>query len=97
MAHRIRAPTTTPDDVHSIPGAYRMKERNNSYRLSSEHSNEQTQNLVKIKNNHKACLMHNQLSADSSFPIPGKGKVLAHKGPQDDRRKGTTVSHPGYV
>lgn len=37
MAHRIRAPTTTPDDVHSIPGAYRVKERNDSYRLSSEH------------------------------------------------------------
>lgn len=81
MAHRIRAPTTnTPDDVHSIPGAYRVKKRNNSYRLSFEHmSNEHTQNLVKIKNNHKACLTHNQLSADSSFPIPGKGKVLAHK------------------
>lgn len=93
MAHRIRAPTTTPDDVHSIPGAYRVKERNNSYRLSSE----QTQNLVKIKNNHKACLTHNQLSADSSFPIPGKGKVLAHEGPQDNRRKGTPVSHPRYV
>ena len=38
MAHRIRAPTTnTPDDVHSIPGAYRVKKRNNSYRLSFEH------------------------------------------------------------
>lgn len=35
MAHWVRAPTT-PDDVHSIPGAYRVKERN-SYRLSSEH------------------------------------------------------------
>lgn len=79
-AHEIRAPTTRPDNIHSIPGAYRVKERN-SYRLCSEHtSNEHTQNLVKIKKKtHKACLRHNQLSADSSFPIPGKGKVLAHK------------------
>lgn len=37
MAHRIRAPTTTPDDAHSILRAYRVKERNNSYRLSCEH------------------------------------------------------------
>lgn len=95
-AHEIRAPTTRPDNIHSIPGAYRVKERN-SYRLCSEHtSNEHTQNLVKIKKKptkHVSGTISCQLTPVS--PFLGRARFWhVKKGPQDDGAEGYYSQSP---